>query len=105
MQKKCLKFKEYFKAPLCSLEKRSTIRGSQHGLEVGDQVCCEFEESKDYIYKKVAEINEVTFKDLNYRAAWCEGYKHPDLLKHDLKSIYPDVSDDTVLFHIVFCKE
>ena len=93
MQKKCLKFKEYFKAPLCSLEKRSTIRGSQHGLEVGDQVCCEFEESKDYIYKKVAEINEVTFKDLNYRAAWCEEYKHPDFILCSVKNRGGNIND------------
>ena len=34
--------------------------------------------------------------------AWFEGYKHVDLLKHELRTIYPDICDDTVLFQILF---
>lgn len=105
MQKKCLKFKEYFKAPMSSLEKWSTLRKSSHNLNVGDRVYCEFEESKDYIYRRVAEINKVTFNDLTHRDAWSEGYKHIDLLKHELESIYPDLCDDTVLYQIIFSKK
>ena len=47
-------------------------------------------------------VEEVRFKDLNGRHAWFEGYKHVALLKHELKIIYPDICDDTVLFQILF---
>ena len=47
-------------------------------------------------------VEEVRFKDLNGRHAWFEGYKHVDLLKHELRNIYPDICDDTVLFQIIF---
>lgn len=47
-------------------------------------------------------VEEVRFKDLNMRHAWFEGYKHVALLKHELRDIYPDICDDTVLFQILF---
>lgn len=30
------------------------------------------------------------------------GYHHVELLKQELKSIYPDMNDDTVLYQIIF---
>lgn len=47
-------------------------------------------------------VEEVRFKDLNRMHAWFEGYKHVALLKHELRDIYPDICDDTVLFQILF---
>lgn len=99
---KTLKFKPYFIEPLRSMEKRATIRKSDKGLKKGDLVKCRFEWTDDYLIRKVRRVEKVKFKDLDNTHAWFEGYKHVDLLKHELQSIYPDIHDDTVLFQIKF---
>lgn len=99
---KTLKFKPYFFEPLRSMEKRATIRKSDKGLKKGDIVECTVKGSIFCLHRIVRRVEEVRFKDLNERHAWFEGYKHVDLLKHELKSIYPDIHDDTVLFQIKF---
>lgn len=99
---KILKFKPYFFEPLRSIEKMATIRKSNKGLKKGDLVKCRFEWTDDYLIRKVRLVEKVKFKDLDNIHAWFEGYKHVDLLKHELKIIYPDICDDTVLFQIKF---
>lgn len=47
-------------------------------------------------------IEQVKFKNLHYRHANREGYPHVELLKQELKSSYPDMNDDTVLYQIIF---
>lgn len=99
---KTLEFENYFMEPLRSMEKRATIRKSDKGLKKGDIVECTFKGSIFCMYRMVRRVEEVRFKDLNMRHAWFEGYKHVDLLKHELRDIYPDICDDTVLFQILF---
>lgn len=99
---KTLKFKPYFIEPLRSMEKRATIRKSDKGLKKGDIVECTVKGSIFCLHRIVRRVEEVRFKDLNMRHAWFEGYRHVDLLKHELKSIYPDICGDTVLFQIIF---
>ena len=99
---KTLKFKPYFIEPLRSMEKRATIRKSDKGLKKGDIVECAIKGSIFCLHRIVRRVEEVRFKDLTGRHAWLEGYKHVALLKHELRDIYPDICDDTVLFQIIF---
>lgn len=99
---KTLEFKPYLLEPLRSMEKRATIRKSDKGLKKGDLVECTVKGSLFCLHRIVRRVEEVRFKDLNLRHAWFEGYNHVDLLKHELRDIYPDICDDTVLFQILF---
>lgn len=99
---KTLMFKPYFFEPLRSMEKMATIRKSDKGLKKGDIVECAVKGSIFCLHRIVGRVEEVRFKDLNRVHAWFEGYKHVDLLKHELRTIYPDICDDTVLFQILF---
>lgn len=99
---KTLKFKPYFIEPLRSMKKISTIRKSDKGLKKGDVVECVFEGCRVSWLRRVRCVEQVKFKELDHNHAWLEGYKHVDLLKHELKIIYPDIHDDTILFQIKF---
>lgn len=99
---KTLMFKPYFLEPLRSMRKISTIRKSDKGLKKEDIVECVFEGTNFSIFRIVESVEQVKFKELDNARAWFEGYRHVDLLKHGLKSIYPDIHDDTVLFQIKF---
>lgn len=99
---KTLNFKHYLIEPLRTMKKVATIRKSDKGLKKGDIVKCAFEGTDFSILRTVRGVEQVKFKDLNHTHAWREGYRHVDLLKHELESIYPDICDDTVLFQIKF---
>lgn len=99
---KTLKFKPYFIEPLRSMRKISTIRKSDKGLKKEDIVECVFEGTNFSIFRIVESVEQVKFKELDNARAWGEGYKHVALLKHELRDIYPDICDDTVLFQILF---
>lgn len=99
---KILKFKPYFIDPLRSMKKVSTIRKTDKGLKKDDLVECVFEGTTFSIFRIVESIEQVKFKELDNARAWAEGYRHVDLLKHELKIIYHDIHDDTVLFQIKF---
>ena len=57
---------------------------------------------QDYLIRRVRSVEKVKFKDLDNAHAWFEGYKHVDLLKHELQCISPDMGNSTVLFQILF---
>lgn len=99
---KTLEFENYFMEPLRSMEKKATIRKSDKGLKECDLVKCTFEWTDDYLIRRVRSVEKVKFKDLDDMHAWMEGYKHVDLLKHELQCIYPDMGNNTVLFQIIF---
>lgn len=99
---KILKFKPYFIDPLRSMKKVSTIRKTDKGLKKEDLVECVFEGTTFSIFRIVESVEQVKFKELDDACAWSEGYSHVDLLKHELKIIYPDLHDDTILFQIKF---
>lgn len=99
---KILKFKPYFIDPLRSMKKMSTIRKYDKGLKKDDLVECVFERTNFSIYRIVESVEQFRFEELTHTCAWFEGYTHVDLLKHELKIIYPDLHDDTILFQIKF---
>lgn len=101
-QRKTLRFKPELMDLLKTTEKRATIRKSDKGLKKGDVVKCVADDGSSKAYRKVKKIEQVKFKNLHYRHANREGYHHVNLLKQELKSIYPDMNDDTVLYQIIF---
>ena len=101
-QRKTLRFKPELMDLLKTTEKRATIRKSDKGLKKGDVVKCVATDGSSKAYRKVQKIEQVKFKNLHYRHANREGYHHVELLKQELKSIYPDMNDDTVLYQIIF---
>ena len=101
-QRKTLRFKPELMDLLKTTEKRATIRKSDKGLKKGDIVKCVADDGSSKAYRKVQKIEQVKFKNLHYRHANREGYHHVELLKQELKSIYPDMNDDTVLYQIIF---
>lgn len=101
-QRKTLRFKPELMDLLKTTEKRATIRKSDKGLKKGDVVKCVATDGSSKAYRKVQKIEQVKFKDLHYRHANREGYHHVELLKQELKSSYPDMNDDTVLYQIIF---
>lgn len=100
-RRKTLLFKPELMDLLKTTEKRATIRKSDKGLKKGDVVKCVATDGSSKAYRKVKKIEQVKFKNLHYRHANREGYHHVDLLKHELRNIYPDICDDTVLFQIL----
>lgn len=101
-RRKTLRFKPELMDLLKTTEKRATIRKSDKGLKKGDIVKCVATDGSSKAYRKVQKIEQVKFKNLHYRHANREGYHHVELLKQELKSIYPDMNDDTVLYQIIF---
>lgn len=101
-QRKTLRFKPELMDLLKTTEKRATIRKSDKGLKKGDVVECVATDGSSKAYRKVKKIEQVKFKNLHYRHANREGYHHVELLKQELKSSYPDMNDDTVLYQIIF---
>lgn len=101
-QIKTLIFKPELMDLLKTTEKRATIRKSDKGLKKGDIVKCVATDGSSKAYRKVLKIEQVKFKNLHYRHANREGYHHVELLKQELKSSYPDMNDDTVLYQIIF---
>lgn len=101
-QRKILRFKPELMDLLKTTEKRATIRKSDKGLKKGDVVECVATDGSSKAYRKVKKIEQVKFKNLHYRHANREGYHHVELLKQELKSSYPDMNDDTVLYQIIF---
>lgn len=101
-QRKILRFKPELMDLLKTTEKRATIRKTDKGLKKGDIVKCVATDGSSKAYRKVQKIEQVKFKNLHHRHANREGYHHVDLLKCELKSFYPDMDDDTVLYQIIF---
>ena len=101
-RRKTLRFKPELMDLLKTTEKRATIRKSDKGLKKGDVVKCVADDGSSKAYRKVKKIEQVKFKNLHHRHANREGYHHVELLKQELKSIYPDMNDDTVLCQIIF---
>jgi uncharacterized protein YqfB (UPF0267 family) len=101
-QRKTLRFKPELMDLLKTTEKRATIRKSDKGLKKGDVVKCVATDGSSKAYRKVKKSEQVKFKNLHYRHANREGYHHVELLKQELKSSYPDMNDDTVLYQIIF---
>ena len=93
------KFHKDFYTPIASLIKTSTIRLDQKPVKEQDKCYIRFVDS-DYprILVRITKTYQMKFKDLTYAQATYEGYRHVDLLKHEIRTIYPEITDDTMVY-------
>ena len=92
-----LKFNEDFYKPVIDEVTTSTIRGNSKPLNIGDYVYAQFSEDNVCIIK-ITNHYAKRLKDLTIKEAEREGYKHVNLLKHELKNIYPNIKDDDYVY-------
>jgi hypothetical protein len=98
-----IKFSHYYKSSIESGVKEATSRLKKYPVEVGDVVKCRYDE-KDIpdFYIKITEIKKISFNLLSDMDAALEGYLEKGLLKQVLKSYYPMIKDDTVIYQYKF---
>ena len=97
-----LKFDKEFYYPIKSRQKESTIRINSKPLDIGDYVVAYFPELKKGLLVEIMGHYAKRLKDLSHKEAKCEGYYHPDLLKHELHNIYPNLDDDAYVYFYRF---
>ena len=94
-----LKFHEDFKNPILKKGKISTTRVKKKNFSVGDEfkfVFIPIENNRSVKLRGViTKFETVKFKNLNNIHAKNEGYLHVDLLRHELRNIYPDIKWNT----------
>ena len=91
---KDLTFHMDFYNPIFDAQKRCTTRLKPKDLEVGEEFRFVFvpdDTGFKELYGQVERVEVVRFCDLNRFHAETEGYIHEDLLKHEIRNIYPDV--------------
>ena len=97
-----VKFHQDFFNPIIERLKISTTRLKPKNLKVGDEFKFVFVPVDNYkdlnLRGIITKIEVVKFKDLNNVHADNEGYEHPDLLKHELRNIYPEVKWDSLCY-------
>lgn len=93
-----LKFHKDFYYPICDQYKITTIRRESKPLNIGDYCFADFIDSDKVLVLEICEHYAIKFKDLSKKEAEREGYNHPDLLKHELRNIYPDIKDDDYVY-------
>ena len=97
-----LKFHEDFINPIIEKDKISTTRIKKKNLNIGDEVKFIFLPIENHrrlnIRGIITKIEAVKFKNLNRNHANNEGYTHVDLLKHELRNIYPEIKWDTICY-------
>ena len=97
-----LKFHEDFRNPILDRFKISTTRINKKNLKVGDEFNLVFvpvENNQDVNVRGViTKVETVKFKNLTSIHADNEGYQHIDLLKHEIRNIYPEVKWDTLCY-------
>ena len=94
---KKIRFNKYYKKPLLEDIKITTIRNQKKCRT--NEVCCATTENDETICKiRVHQIQPIKYKDLTQEIAWNDGFKHIDLLKKELKTIYPYLNDNDELF-------
>lgn len=92
-----LKFHKDFYNPIKTGDKVTTIRASSKPLNIDDFVFAYFPPDEALLFL-ITDHYAKQLKDLDYHEAICEGYKHPDLLKHELKNIYPNLKDNDYVY-------
>lgn len=93
-----LKFHEDFYQPIKSEIKEATTRASSKPLNIDDFVIATFEPSDKLLLLRIDNHYARRLKDLTRLEAKNEGYNHSDLLKHEIKNIYPELSDDDYVY-------
>lgn len=93
-----LRFNNDFYQPIMEEIKTSTIRAESKPLKIGDICYTYFPEIQTVMFLYITDHYAKKFQDLNKDDALTEGYLHEDLLKHELKNIYPEVDDDDYVY-------
>lgn len=93
-----LKFHEDFYQPIKEDIKISTIRDGTKPINVGDFVIATFAPSDKLLLLRIDEHYAMKLQDLGRNEAINEGYYHKDLLKHELRMIYPELSYDDYVY-------
>lgn len=97
-----LKFHPDFYNPIRGDYKVSTIRAESKPLNINDYVIATFAPSDKVLSIRIEEHYAMRLKDLTKHEAKMEGYYHQDLLRHELKNIYPDLKDDDYVYIYIF---
>jgi hypothetical protein len=112
-KERMIKFLFDFYEPIrCGL-KTATTRITNKNLNINDVVIAVFPYDMDDFNKNVIDtfialdlqilkVEELKFNDLTNAHALSEGYQHVNLLKHELKNIYPHITDDTSIYFYKF---
>lgn len=105
MVNKHLKINDYqmklhpdFFNPIHGLIKKSTIRLDKKPIHEHDLIYLTFPPTGKKLLVEIQMIYTIKYGNLTHAQAMYEGYRHVDLLKHELKNIYPDITDDTLLY-------
>ena len=94
---KKIRFNKYYKKPILEDLKITTIRNEKKCRT--NEVCLATTETDEHICKiRVHQIEHIKFKDISPEIASDDGFKHEDLLKKELKSIYPYLEDHDDLY-------
>ena len=93
-----MKFHEDFLEPIKEGIKKSTIRADSKPLKTNDICYGYFHGIDKAIGIKITDHYAKKLCDLNKEDAKNEGYLHENLLKHELKNIYPDLSDEDYVY-------
>lgn len=100
-----LRFHKDFYEPIKQEYKTATTRANSKPLNIDDYVIATFEPSDKLLLLRIAEHYAMRLKDLNTNEARNEGYRHPDLLKHELRNIYPELTDDSYVYIYTFRRQ
>ena len=93
-----LKFHEDFYHPIKEELKISTTRRTSKPINIGDFVIATFEPSDKLLILRIDGHYAKKLKDLSRNDAVNEGYYHANLLKHELRMIYPEICDDDYVY-------
>lgn len=108
-----IKFLFDFYEPVCCGVKKATTRLTDKKLNINDVCIGVFPFSINDFNKDVPEtyvmlellitnVEQIKYKNLTRAHAFNEGYLHLNLLKHELKNIYPTITEDTILYTYTF---
>ena len=93
-----LKFNSSFYNPIMEEIKTSTIRDKSKPLNVGDICYAYFKDIQTVMFVLITDHYAKRVMDLNKDDALTEGYLHEDLLKNELKNIYPDLAREDYVY-------
>ena len=93
-----LKFHEDYYTLIEESIKKATSRAESKPLDIGDFVIATFLPSDKLLLLRIEGHYAMRLKDLGRDDARQEGYYHEDLLKHELKTIYPDLKPDDYVY-------
>ena len=93
-----LKFDKDFYQPIMEEIKTSTIRAASKPLNVGDICYAYFPDIQTVMFLLITDHYAKRLCDLNKEDALTEGYLHENLLKHELKNIYPHLEDHDYVY-------